>query len=314
LRTSRRVAIKKGWTEPAVLWCATIGESGTQRTLHVPHAAVSIVGTIQPAVLHRALGSEHRESGLLARLLLACPPRTAKRWTEKEVPTEVESAYVAMLDDLRKLEMEVDSAGQLQPVLVGLTTEAKNMFAEFVNRHGKESAELTGDLAAAYSKLEGTAARLALIFSLIDEESDVSPESMASAITVTEWFKRETRRVYGLFNEDDDDREQRQLVEWIERKGGSVTVRELTRGPRWFRGDTQGAETALAKLAKAGFGEWNVESTATNKRRLFRLVTPATATDSLETAGIRECVTVATVAGGQWASADPDNYLTNSHH
>ena len=40
----------------------------TSGTIYVPAAAVSIAGGIQPETLRRALGTEHRENGLAARL------------------------------------------------------------------------------------------------------------------------------------------------------------------------------------------------------------------------------------------------------
>ncbi len=42
------------------------------RTICVPMAAVCVTGGIQPGVLKRVLGKEHRESGFLARPLLSC--------------------------------------------------------------------------------------------------------------------------------------------------------------------------------------------------------------------------------------------------
>ena len=39
-------------------------KTGDPRTIYVPRAAVCITGSIQPGVLHRALGTEHRESGM----------------------------------------------------------------------------------------------------------------------------------------------------------------------------------------------------------------------------------------------------------
>src|SRR5207244_2361593 len=42
-------------------------KSGPEKLVHVPRAAVSIVGTIQPETLRRALGREHFEDGLAAR-------------------------------------------------------------------------------------------------------------------------------------------------------------------------------------------------------------------------------------------------------
>ena len=50
--------------------------------------------------MHRALGIEHRESGLAARLLLTCPPRKAKRWTEADIDPATEAAIAGLLDRL----------------------------------------------------------------------------------------------------------------------------------------------------------------------------------------------------------------------
>src|SRR5262249_2472093 len=51
------------------------------------------------------------------------------------------------------------------------------------------------------------------------------------------------------------ERDQRRLVEWIGRKGGSVTPREVQMGCRWLR-EPGAAEAALDELAKAGRGCW----------------------------------------------------------
>jgi len=54
--------------------------------------------------------------------------------------------------------------------------------------------------------------------------------------------------------EPDDGREQRKLIEWIERKGGVVTAREVQQGNRRYK-TAQDAESALQELTKAGYGK-----------------------------------------------------------
>jgi hypothetical protein len=75
-------------------------KTGIPRTIHVPEAAVCVSGGIQPAILQRALGPEHRESGLAARLLLTCPPRKAKRWTEADIDPSAEAELIRLFDRL----------------------------------------------------------------------------------------------------------------------------------------------------------------------------------------------------------------------
>lgn len=237
-------------------------KTGMPKTIFVPQASISITGGIQPATLHRVLGSEHRESGLAARFLLAWPPRKAKIWTEADIDPSIESELADLFERLFALEPDFDERGEPKPKLIRLDQHAKNAFIGFVNQHGREQTQLTGDLAAAWSKLEEIPARLSLIIHLVrhaandPEASDphkLDMDSMQSAIEIAEWFKAESRRIYPLLAEIEDDRERRQLIEWIERKGGSITARELQQGNRRYK---TGADAALCELADAGMGRW----------------------------------------------------------
>jgi hypothetical protein len=239
-------------------------KTGNPRTIYVPTASVSVTGGIQPAILHRALGIEHRESGLAARLLLSCPPRRPKRWTEADIDPKAEAELARLVGRLYDLQPTVDADGDVRPVVIGLTRDAKAAWKEYYNDHAQEQTDLSGDLSAAWSKLEEYAARLALVIHFARWAADdpclqspdvVDAESMKAGIELAQWFKGEARRVYALLSESDDDRDQRRLIEWIERKGGSVTAREVQQGNRQYR-TAPAAEAALEALAKAGCGDW----------------------------------------------------------
>ena len=264
-------------------------KTGNPRTIFVPQASVSVTGGIQPVVLHRALGSQHRESGLAARILLACPPRKPKQWTEADIAPQKEVELAKLFDRLYDLEMGVSDEGEVRPVVLGLTPNAKAAFKEYYNRHAEEHADLSGELSAAWSKLEEYAARLALVIqctrwaagdAVLESPDVVDAASMKSGIRLAEWFKAEARRVYSLLSESDDDRQQRRLIEWIDRKGGSVTVREVQQGHRRF-GTARDAEAALTELEKAGYGHWHAVPPGPyggRPSRVFRLSSTSTST------------------------------------
>src|SRR5262249_24877565 len=64
----------------------------------------------------------------------------------------------------------------------------------------------------------------------------------------------------------DAERDRRRLEDWIGRKGGTVTPREVQQGCRWLK-EPGAAETALEELAKAGRGTWrDVPTTAKGGR------------------------------------------------
>lgn len=294
-------------------------KTGPTKTIFVPQAYVSVCGGIQPGILHRALGTEHRESGLAARLLLTCPPRRSKRWTDADIDPAAESEFARLLARQYDLQPTTGDDGQPAPVYVGMAADAKRLWVDFYNAHAQEQVELTDVLSAAWSKLESYAARLALIIHharwAADDDSLQNPDridadSMARAVTLVQWFKHEARRVYGMLGESDEQRDTRQLVEWIARKGGAVTARELQQGPRRYRGAQETAEAALEELVKAGIGTWqDVPTTPQGGRpaRVFQLgnsgngyTTPENPRENIGS------VAVASVATSETQSDDDD--------
>ena len=234
----------------------------TSGTIYVPAAAVSIIGGIQPATLRRALGIEHLENGLAARLLLTWPLHRPKQWTEADMDASMEEAISDVLDRLYAVEPEYDIEGDPRSVLVPMTHSGKAAWIEFYNAHAQEQADLSGELSAVWSKLEGYAARLALVVHFVRWAADdptldtacaVDEASIAAGVTLSRWFGNEAKRVYAMLSESDEARESRRLVDLIRYKGGSVTPRDLMRSSRQYP-TAEDAEAALHDLESAGFG------------------------------------------------------------
>ena len=166
-------------------------------------------------------------------------------------------------------------------MVVKLTPEGKRAWIEYHDAHGAEQAELTGDLAAAWSKLEGYAARLALVVHLthwaagrsaLTDSGAVDEASMSAGVALSEWFKSEVRRIYAMLSESDEDSQCRQLVELVRRKGGSATPRDLMRSSQKYAKAPE-AELALAELVEAGLGRWeDVPTTSKGGRPTCRFV------------------------------------------
>ena len=119
--------------------------------------------------------------------------------------------------------------------------------------------------AAAWSKLEGYAARLALIIHCVrvvarapgaGSGDCIDEHSIAAGATIARWFGAETKRIYAVLGEGDEDRDRRKLVEHIRKKGDRITVRELMQGGRQYRGSAEVAESALKELVEIGWGKW----------------------------------------------------------
>jgi hypothetical protein len=253
--------------------------------IRVPRAAVCVCGGVQPRTLAAALAgrysadgpeqmdkppSEHFANGLAARLLLAYPERIPKQWTDADIGDDIRQTIRLRFNDLFSLEAPTDEFGELVPVDLPLTAEAKRRYIAFYNANASEQCDLEADLAAAWAKVEGYAARLALLWELVSdpEAQTVSDTAMEAGIGLARWFVDEAARIYRDLGGTGDDsetrayREQQRLAEWIRDHDGAVTVRDLTRGPRQFRGDSKAAEAALNRLLEGGYGHWesSVES------------------------------------------------------
>ncbi len=258
----------------------TVDRKTGRKTIHVPRAAVGIAGNVQPRALAAALvgryqprdgaeamdapAKEHFDNGLAARLLFAMPPARPKQWTDDDLPAEATESIRRLFDRLLSLEMGQDDDGGLVPVDLPLTTAAHREWVKFYDAHNRELADMHGDLAAAWSKLEGYAARFALLVHLIRSvsgEADpaaVDERSIAAGVALARWFADEAARVYAVIGgkpEAPEARERRELVRILNDHGGRVTVRELMRASRRYRASAEDAEKALRGLVGAGIAD-----------------------------------------------------------
>jgi hypothetical protein len=232
-------------------------KTGERETIIVPRAFLAVTGGVQPGVLRRLFTTELFETGLPARFLLAMPPRPRRCWTETEIHPDTRGRVERLFAAVWNLQPETDADGNPLPALVGLSKEGKAAWIDFFNQHADQHQERIGDLAAAWSKLEGYCARLALVFHccrLADagevEAGAIDAECVENAARLVRWFAAEMERVYAALNESEGDMDRRELVELIRSRGGEITVRDLQRASRKYP-TADAAHEALDALAKA---------------------------------------------------------------
>lgn len=247
-------------------------------SLYVARAAVSVVGGIQPGILRRVLGGEHVESGCAARILYAMPPRAARRWTDAEIGEATGERFAAVVRALAALAPVTvhhdDGETSLAPEGLTLTSEARALFAAWVDELGADAVAYRGAEAAAAPKLEGGAVRIALVVALVvaaeggraADLTEIDGEAMRSGIAIARWHWREARRVYRVLGiatgpapaaETPEARERRELLELARERGGLLTVRDLRNARSRYRPEGA-AEAALRALAEGGQGQVTV--------------------------------------------------------
>lgn len=230
----------------------------------VPRGNVSICGGIHPNVLKQWLAQQDFFDGLVARFLLAMPPRRIRRWTGAYIDATAVYGFAEDFDPLFKLGETVDSAHKSGGRAMQLSDGARAEWRRFYDHHAQQQTRLPDALAAVWAKLESYAARLALLFSchhltceLKQKDVDIiDAKSMASSIALVRWFGYEAQRIHAVLSQGVDQNEQQQLLEIIRRNGGEITVRDLRRYSRRYRNNPNLAQTALDDLVEAGLGVW----------------------------------------------------------
>lgn len=188
------------------------GSASGPARVYVRNPCVSIVGTIQPSIARRNLGStDRRASGACARMLVAAPRLTAAELTDRAIPTHVHDNYARVIRSL--LDLRLDDDGE--PVDVPLSETAFSRFRAWHNRNAvacvDAAREGDDDLAAMLSKLRGYAPRIALLLGLAGAAENgtaaifdvVDDEAMVAAIAIVDYFENEARRIYGTWADDE---------------------------------------------------------------------------------------------------------------
>jgi hypothetical protein len=230
----------------------------TSGRIHIDTAAVSITGGIQLQILKRIMREEQFENGMMARFLLAHPPSHACTWSEEVVHSEVLNQIDLLVNELFRLSPLQDGT----PIILNLNDDAKKVWVRFYDEHNVQtSSQSTSEMKAVFSKLEGYAARFAVIFHCIRRchRSDnidqflIDAESMNSAILLVRWFARETKRIYGMMHESELDRGLRLHYEWmmLNHDDGVVNLRAFYRSKNL---SIEEAESIFEGLELAGLG------------------------------------------------------------
>ncbi len=222
--------------------------------VYVPRANLSIAGGIPPTTLTQAIGHEHLSNGLLARFLIASPPRRPKKFNTA-------TADFMVVDGMRQLfaTLYTLSMRDGQPTAMSLSSDGEREWEAFYDEHGRRQSAASGALASMLSKIEGAAARLALIVHVCRQatteptlQSMVDAESIRRGVTLARWFADEWQRVYeatvGTQQAPDHEGE---LLAWIDERGGKVAVREIGQRNRRYR-DTAVLERTINSMVHDG--------------------------------------------------------------
>lgn len=232
----------------------TTVDRAAKEPMRIPRTSVNVTGTITRAQWRESMSGTNASNGLAPRFLIAMPPKKYQRWTNVGIDQSVVAEYDAMVGKLLSLTPDAND----DPVVVGWTAEAAVLWGAFFDENVTlQERETDGYLESVYSKLEGQAAKLALVIQMLrwtEDQSlsntEIDSDSMLMAIELTRWFRRESKRVYLISNQDRRSDEEEAVHEYVA-SHEDVSVRDLQR--KLLRGKSSDhVEGIVERLVKNG--------------------------------------------------------------
>ncbi len=232
--------------------------------------ALAVALCIQRAAVEEIwLDPQAHGRGLLARFAVIAPADLVGSRDVRPDPVNPKHRDTWHSAVRRLLDFSPSADVDEEPMVIGLDCKADAVYHELQLRVERELGP-SGDLCenrAWGGKLCGLALRMALTLHALgswahsgspENAGSINAETMRAAIRWADYLAAAERHARLHITSTSEAREQTQLLNWIEGRRGSVTVRELTQGMRRFRGKTNEARGALAELVAAGFGKWEL--------------------------------------------------------
>jgi hypothetical protein len=168
----------------------------------ISHACLSILGTLQPALLTSLFDDIDAASGFLPRFIFVrAEPSGPPLWTDESFDGE----YRQRIDHLVESLIDIKMKDGEEPAYVRMTRQAQELYRQWYDEQAMEpwidfDAHQYEALSA---KLRGQCARLALILHVLechaqglDDTQPIQPATMERALTLANWIKAHQRHVW----------------------------------------------------------------------------------------------------------------------
>ncbi|OGT35698.1 MAG: hypothetical protein A3F11_06335 [Gammaproteobacteria bacterium RIFCSPHIGHO2_12_FULL_37_14] len=201
-----------------------IAHRKTTSNFTVANRRLTISLMMQPIILEQMLaknGGISRQTGFLARSLIACPKSEMGNRFYKEPPAKLPSMqkYHNRLLDCLDNTLALDKHGCHNLPTLNFSKAAKIEWVAFFNQleSGLSDPKLWKSIRDFASKAAENAARLAALFHLFNgsSASEISAENMDQSISVIRWHLNETKRVLGSQFLTPTQQSANKLLKWI---------------------------------------------------------------------------------------------------
>lgn len=220
----------------------------TTKSHYIEKPFVSIIGGIQPDPLEELLHGKN--DGLLPRILMAQGEFVTPRLRRNALDPSVSAGYDALWNRLRDEGMTTRT--------VEFTPAGYASFESWVNDHYGTLGKLPPELAGAWGKMDGQAARICLILAMV-LGTEVTPDVVERAVALVRYFQGQAAGLLrgssaGSQWEKQNSARLKSLARYIQDHPGAERAELMAHGPAWAL-DGRLLDRMLETLADMGV--WN---------------------------------------------------------
>jgi hypothetical protein len=224
-------------------------------------AHVSCIAHVTADELRREMADAETYNGFGNRLLWCCSQRSKLLPDGGNLGNE---SFDSIRDEIRH------AIEYATPTVLGCVKRDAEAGELWRHVYGDLTAETPGTFGAMTARGAAQVVRLSLIYAVLDRSALIRVDHLRAGLEVWRYCRESAAWLFGP-TESVEDRERRELLQWIANKGGRVSPRDLQRNLRRYADDPDRAEADLTAMVDAGMGAWEIMPAKGNGSRVTRL-------------------------------------------
>ena len=249
------------------LWSSSptiVNRKTEEEPLVVENPVISVLANLTPASLEQFQKSLDKPDGFFDRVLFAfVEDRPKKGFSKASVQRSTQEGYRVIYERLLSLRETTK--------ILQFTAAAFDEYALWADEHRNQIYHpgVASNLRGILVKLEGYCARFALILHLCrmaaneTDSEEIDVESVRCAIRLTEYFRRQAKKVYRQVGARRHEDKLMSVVKWIRKKGASARLRTLQNNNVGGIKSKTDARALAMELVNGGYGYLNPKNGST---------------------------------------------------
>jgi hypothetical protein len=178
-------------------------ERKSDEPVRIESPFISVVGSIQPSMLHELLKDSRNSSGFVDRIAFVYPDDVKKEsWNDQQLDPQVYASWKSIVNKILTIPCDLNESGLINSKLLRFNPEAWEILSKWQSDNTKLINEASEErIQSLYSKMEIFVIRISLILQVLRWASNetgldaIESATVQNAIRLTEYFRQTALKV-----------------------------------------------------------------------------------------------------------------------